>query len=59
MVHQLKPMMKISKNQEAKVVTKETTEVLDTSKITEITQMTEDKVNFRGSIKVTETSRGL
>lgn len=65
MVHQVKPMMKKGMNQEAEVVTKETTEVVDfgeeTSTITEVTRMTKEmvKVNFRGNIKVTQTTRGL
>lgn len=58
-------MMKKGMNQEAEVVTKETTEVVDfgeeTSTITEVTRMTKEmvKVNFRGNIKVTQTTRGL
>lgn len=64
---QVKPMRKKGMNQEAEVVTKETTEVVDireeTSTTTEVTQMTKDmvkvEVNFRGNIKVTQTTRGL
>uniref|UniRef100_K1QGC7 Uncharacterized protein n=1 Tax=Magallana gigas TaxID=29159 RepID=K1QGC7_MAGGI len=54
-------------NQEAEVVTKETTEVVDfreeTSTITEVTQRTKEmvkvEVNFQGNIKITQTTRGL